>query len=82
MEFISSNTGVPMSKVFAAVTEPETKTTFIIMEFVPGATLEPLQSTLNAKEKSDICFQVRDAINELQKLPPPNYSGGIGRKPL
>jgi hypothetical protein len=80
MNFISSNTRVPMRKVFAAFTEPETKTTYIVIESVPGATLQALLPTLTTKEKSEISCQVRDAINELRKPPPPDYLGGIGRK--
>jgi hypothetical protein len=39
MNFISSNTRVPMLKVFAAFIEPETKMTYIVMESVLGAIL-------------------------------------------
>lgn len=81
MAFISSHTGISMPKVFAAFTEPETNMTYIIMEFVQGATLETLLPTLSAREKSDICRHVRDALNEIRQLPSPDYFGGIGRRP-
>lgn len=81
MRFISANTNVPMPKIFDAFTDPETKMTYIVMEFVPGATLQSLLPTLSAKEQSEINIKIRDAIGELRKLAPPNYLGGIGRKP-
>lgn len=71
--FISSNTSIPMSKVFAAFTGPQMKMTFTVMEFIRAAMLEALLPMLSAIEKSDVCCHVMDAVYELQKLPLPDY---------
>jgi aminoglycoside phosphotransferase (APT) family kinase protein len=82
MKFIAANSRVPVPRVFAAFSEIETKMNFIVMEFVPGRTLEALLPTLSAEEKVEINIQVKNAIDELRKLQAPNYIGGVNRQPL
>lgn len=82
MRFISSNSRVPVPKVFAAFSEPETGINFIVMEFVPGSTLQAAWDTLTAKERSEIAALVKDAMDELRSIKPPNYLGGINHQPF
>ena len=81
MKFIAGNTAVPVPKVHAAFTDSKTQVSYIIMDYVPGSTLESLAPTLSAEEKTAICLQVRECIKELRELPPQGYFGVIGRKP-
>lgn len=82
MRFISSKSQVPIPKVLSALSEPETGIKFIVMEFVPGTTLQDAWDTLTAKEKSEIATQVKNSIDELRKIEPPDYLGGISHRPF
>ncbi|OAF58872.2 hypothetical protein VC83_06312 [Pseudogymnoascus destructans] len=82
MKFIALNSMVPVPKVLAAFAEEETSLKFIVMELVPGRPLEALLPTLNAKEKVEVCILVKNAIDELRRIPEQNYIGGVNRQPL
>ncbi|OAF61864.1 hypothetical protein VC83_01461 [Pseudogymnoascus destructans] len=82
MKFVALNSMVPVPKVLAAFAEEETSLKFIVMELVPGRTLEALLPTLNAKEKVEVCTLVKNAIDELRRIPEQNYIGGVNRQPL
>lgn len=71
----------PVPEVYSAFIDPETNRTFIIMEYVPGDTLQKLLPSLTGPEKTTICKLVRDAINELRRIPPPDYLGTLNRRP-
>ncbi|BDD57374.1 hypothetical protein MAP00_002739, partial [Monascus purpureus] len=59
MQFISTNTKVPVPKVFDAFTDAETNMTYIVMEFIQGVTLQTLWPTLTVKERSNITVKAR-----------------------
>ncbi|RFU25522.1 hypothetical protein B7463_g10806, partial [Scytalidium lignicola] len=82
MRFVSANTNVPIPKLFSAFIDQETNLKCIIMEYVPGVTLQTLWPTLTAEEKAEITQKIRNIIQELRKLPAPGYLGAIGRKPF
>ncbi|OBT80737.1 hypothetical protein VF21_00346 [Pseudogymnoascus sp. 05NY08] len=82
MRFIAANSAVPVPKVLATFSEEETGMNFIVMELVQGRTLEDLMPTLNSEEKSEISLQIKNAIDELRSIQPPNYIGGLNRQHL
>ncbi|ODM18806.1 hypothetical protein SI65_05423 [Aspergillus cristatus] len=69
IKFLTTNSNVPVPKVYAAFVDEETSRTFIIMECVPGDNLEKLLASLTSIEKEIICKLVRDSINEPRKIP-------------
>ncbi|KAL3473935.1 kinase-like protein [Aspergillus californicus] len=74
---------VPLSpKVLAAFTDPGTNKTYIIMELLPGDTLEALLPSLNPDEKATISKLIKTAITGLRSIPPPDYFGMLNRQPF
>ncbi|KAE9963683.1 hypothetical protein BLS_009067 [Venturia inaequalis] len=51
----------------------------LVMERLPGESLEALWPSLEEEEKTTICHKLRDAFNFLRTLPSSGYYGGIGR---
>ncbi|KAJ0420572.1 kinase-like domain-containing protein [Aspergillus carlsbadensis] len=68
MKFIAESSKVPVPKVHAAFTDPDSKKTYIIMEYVPEETLEKLLPSLSQEEKATIL--------------PPGYLGMANRHPF
>lgn len=81
MKFLAANSKVPVPKVYAAFRNPDTKKTHIVMEYIPGDTLQKLLPSLNLVEKARISKLVKDAITELRSIPSPGYFGMLNRQP-
>jgi aminoglycoside phosphotransferase (APT) family kinase protein len=81
MKFLAENSKVPVPKVHAAFKDPANNKTYIIMEYLPGDTLEKLLPSLNSVEKATISNLIKDAITELRSIPPPDYFGMLNRQP-
>uniref|UniRef100_A0A093W277 Putative choline kinase 3 n=1 Tax=Talaromyces marneffei PM1 TaxID=1077442 RepID=A0A093W277_TALMA len=75
MKFLAANSKVPVPKVHAAFRDPDTNKTYIIMEYLPGHTLEKLLPSLDPVEKATISNLIKDAITELRKGLDPKISG-------
>ncbi|RDW66951.1 hypothetical protein BP5796_09700 [Coleophoma crateriformis] len=69
MRFVASNTSVPVPEVFATFSDPQTKINYIVMEFMPGQSL-------------DIAKQLNDIMKNLREVEPPNYLGSVGNQAL
>ncbi|XRM41001.1 hypothetical protein ABZX51_004301 [Aspergillus tubingensis] len=80
MKFLENNQ-VPVPKVHAAFKDPGNKKTYIIMDHVPGDTLEALLPSLDSSEKATICKLIKDAITKLRSIPSPEYFGMVNRQP-
>lgn len=70
IKFLAANSKVPVSKVYAAFRDPDTNKTYMIMEYLPGDTLQKLLPSLSPAEKATISSLVRDAITELRSISP------------
>lgn len=81
MRFLAEKSKVPVPKVHAAFRDPDSNKTYIIMESVPGDTLEKLLPSLDQAEKTIISRLVKDAMTELRRIPPPDYLGMLNRQP-
>ncbi|KAE8375287.1 kinase-like protein [Aspergillus bertholletiae] len=79
--FIAANSKFSVPKVHATFTQPDTRTAYIIMEYLPGDTLQKLLPSLNPVEKAKISNLIKDAITELRGIPPSNYLGMLNRQP-
>ncbi|KAF2136502.1 uncharacterized protein K452DRAFT_129414 [Aplosporella prunicola CBS 121167] len=78
----SDNNSVPVPRVYAAFTERETGTSFIVMDFVPGRPLGAVWAGLTGAEKLDVGSQVRAAVEGLRRMEAPGFLGAVGRRAL
>jgi hypothetical protein len=67
----------PRAKGICSLQGPENKVTFIVMEYIPSATLQLFLPSLTPVEKASICQSLKDAIIVLRKTPLPNWLGGL-----
>ncbi|KAG4293585.1 hypothetical protein FPRO06_00170 [Fusarium proliferatum] len=82
LQFLSSNSKVPVPEVYATLVEPETGINFIVMEYINAKSLTDLWPSLEAPDKLEITSQLRDALRNLRILEPPSYLGSLNRRPL
>lgn len=54
----------------------------LVMERLPGETLEHLWPELDVEEKWTICVELKRAMDRLREIPPPGFYGGVGRTPI
>ena len=81
MRFLAANSKVPVPKVYAAFKDPGTNKTYIVMQYLPGDTLQKILPSLAPPEKAIICKMIKDAITELRSIPPSDYFGMLNRQP-
>eukprot|EP00177_Eucheuma_denticulatum_P006379 GFKZ01011638.1.p1 GENE.GFKZ01011638.1~~GFKZ01011638.1.p1 ORF type:complete len:279 (-),score=19.23 GFKZ01011638.1:938-1774(-) len=79
MEFVSSQTSMPVPKVFGSFTCDDGRT-YIVMEFVQGETLEKMWPSLSEDEKQELALQLRAHLNDVRKLKG-RYIGALSRLP-
>ncbi|KAL2864832.1 uncharacterized protein BJX67DRAFT_373642 [Aspergillus lucknowensis] len=60
MRFLAANSKVPVPKVYAAFRDPDTNKAYIIMEYLPGDTLQKLLPSLDPVEKLQLPRDVGD----------------------
>ncbi|TQN69272.1 hypothetical protein CSHISOI_06211 [Colletotrichum shisoi] len=82
LKYVSENSDVPVPKVLATMTEPETGCNFIVMEYVDGQRLDAIWESLASEEKHDIGKQIQTALEDLRKIPIPGYFGALDRQPF
>jgi serine/threonine protein kinase len=84
LEFLATQTKVPVPRFIAAFSEPGTLCNYIVMEFILGPTQEEIWPSLSTAEQSDIVDQLKTAPNELHSIPLPSPAelGSIHRQPL
>lgn len=81
MRFVREHTDINVPRVYAVyqrVLPKGTKFTYIVMEEVPGDTLQNMWEKLDDGGKLKICRQLRENIDTLRRLPPPAYFGCVG----
>ncbi|GMG14490.1 unnamed protein product [Aspergillus oryzae] len=81
LKFLATNSKVPVPRVYAAFKDPDTKKTYIIMQYLHGDNLQKSLPSLTQVEKATICSLIKDAITELRSIPPPDYLGMLNRRP-
>lgn len=81
MKFVACHSKVPVPKVHSHFVDPETQKRYIIMDYVPGADLEKMLPSLTPTEKKTISKEIKDAVDELRRIPAPGYFGNLARTP-
>src|SRR5438128_499722 len=67
MRFVAENTSVKVPKVVSTMTEASLPGIFfMVMEFIPGATLQDAWDDLNMSEREGVCKKVRGYVDELR----------------
>ena len=85
LQFVREHTNISVPRLFAIYQRPRSPTrmiTYILMECIPGDSLENLWSTLADSEKKDIIGQLRKAMSSLRQIPHQGYFGSIGNSKL
>lgn len=70
---------VVVPKLYAMYRMPSTGDLVLIMERLPGETLETLWAALKEDEKSLICGKLREAFTTIRKIPSYGFYGSVGR---
>lgn len=76
MRMISQNTSIPIPKVIDHWLMSQKDREAIVMEWVPGKTLESVWPSLNDGQKSHIAEQLERYISELRSLAQPKHLSG------
>ncbi|KAM0544117.1 hypothetical protein ACHAPJ_011999 [Fusarium lateritium] len=82
LQFLSTNSKVPVPEVYATIEEPETESTFIVMEYIDSKTLADLWPDLEAPDRLEIADLLRAALQDLRSLEPPSYLGSLNQRPF
>ncbi|KAI1303481.1 kinase-like domain-containing protein [Xylaria venustula] len=84
MLFVQQHTTIPVPEVYAIYTFGEGKNTktMIIMEFVQGITLEKFLDAMMPHHVDMIKEALREQVDQLRRIPAPNYYGTIGYRPF
>ncbi|CAK7266953.1 hypothetical protein SEPCBS57363_002354 [Sporothrix epigloea] len=82
--FAEQNLSVPTPRLYAMYREPLTDHLYLVMDLIPGVSLESVWSTLSTESKSSLTTQLREMFTSMRMLSPPRaFIGGIagGRIP-
>ncbi|KAJ2980087.1 hypothetical protein NQ176_g2856 [Zarea fungicola] len=74
---------IPVPQIYAFYSTVENGKTvkYIIMEYIPGQSLDKCWPNLQPGEKLRIAQQLRTHLDLLRSIPAPEYFGCVGRKP-
>jgi hypothetical protein len=80
MKYVAEKSDVPLTKVHGTLTNPVTKIFHIIMDFVPGETLEDMLPSVTQPDKDDIAQLIKTAVEKLRSMPEPGFLGSVDKK--
>jgi hypothetical protein len=66
-------------RLYAMYRSPSTGHVCLVMERLQGQTLESLWPGLAEDEKSQVCAELKKAVDALREIPAPGFYGGVGR---
>jgi hypothetical protein len=82
LRFIEHNLKIPAPRLYAMYREQSSGWLYIIMEFLPGETLEGKWSALLEQEKTLITSKLRRIFDKMRHLPSPDFYGDISQRHL
>ncbi|KAL2376629.1 hypothetical protein RJZ90_007366 [Blastomyces dermatitidis] len=68
MKFIAANTTIPVPKVYGTKLDGEGELSYIVMEYVPGESLEDAWIKLSPDQRVSALHQIAQYLSELQQL--------------
>ncbi|GLB12349.1 hypothetical protein AtubIFM57258_010030 [Aspergillus tubingensis] len=81
MRFVATNSKVRVPKVYDDFMDPETQKRYIIMEYIPGTDLQKLAPSLSDDQKKKVSKRIKEALDELRRIPSQGYLGNLNRTP-
>uniref|UniRef100_A0A8H7K1C6 Aminoglycoside phosphotransferase domain-containing protein n=1 Tax=Bionectria ochroleuca TaxID=29856 RepID=A0A8H7K1C6_BIOOC len=86
IRFIKEHSTIPVPEVYAIYSNPKENshrpTNYIIMEHMPGESLQSCWSTLDDEAKNKIADQLRTYFVQLRNIPHQGYFGVVGNRPF
>lgn len=82
MLFLNQTTSINLPNVYAVYRTGAESTLVIVMEYIPGTSLDKMWPTLSATHKAQICYEIKRQIDQMRNLHSPGYYGGVGRQPM
>ncbi|KAI1500904.1 kinase-like domain-containing protein [Biscogniauxia marginata] len=79
LRHVSANSKVPVPKVLATMTEPETACNFIVLEYIDSQGLKEIWKFLTLAEKLNVSKEIQNAPDNLRKLQSLGYFGALNR---
>ncbi|PWY83763.1 kinase-like protein [Aspergillus sclerotioniger CBS 115572] len=82
MLYVRKNTRIPVPRVYALFSHPETRKKYIVMERIAGQTLLSLWPQLSLSENETVAATLKTYFTELRQLSSPGYYGSLGERCL
>ncbi|CAN8095480.1 unnamed protein product [Discula destructiva] len=84
MHFVAENSGgkITVPKLYAAYHDEETKSNFIIMEYVKGQSLESVWDELGKDGRTHVAKKLHGMFDAIRSIPPQGYYGRLGSRPF
>ncbi|BCS01124.1 uncharacterized protein AKAW2_51465S [Aspergillus luchuensis] len=79
MRFVAANSKVRVPRVYDDFVDPETQKRYNIMEYIPGTDLQKLTPSLSEDQKKKVSKRIREALDELRRIPSQGYLGNLNR---
>ncbi|THW68558.1 kinase-like protein, partial [Aureobasidium pullulans] len=80
--WVATHTGIRVPKIYALYEDSEDEIKYIIMERLPGTTLEEAWPSISHAQKEIVCVKLRDIMQELRALPSPGGYCSLDKRPL
>ncbi|THW64501.1 kinase-like protein [Aureobasidium pullulans] len=80
--WVATHTGIRVPKIYALYEDSEDEIKYIIMERLPGTTLEEAWPSMSNAQKDMVCQQLRDIMQELRALSSPGGYCSLDERPL
>ncbi|KAF1345142.1 hypothetical protein BDV97DRAFT_42125 [Delphinella strobiligena] len=74
--FVEQNLDIPAPKLYAMWKESD-GTLYVVMDYIPGNSLESLWPDLNTTDKTCIISKVRAILDQMRALPSPGFFGSV-----
>lgn len=82
MIYVRNIVEIPVPIVYAVFCDKETEKNYIIMQHIPGTTLEDLWSTLNPSQKNQTCTLITQHVRKMREAPLLDRYCSLGGGPL
>jgi len=80
--FVEQNLNIPAPQLYAMYRDESNGWVYIIMELLPGESLEKIWPTLGESDKALITGKLRSIFTQMRDLPSPSFYGDVCRRDL
>jgi hypothetical protein len=82
MLFVRQSTSIPVPTLYALFRDEEANLNFIVQEYISGKGVGSVWTSLKTPDKAAVASQLRRSLDELRRIPPPGYYGGLWGQPI